>query len=92
MFRLFINNEEYTDYIVSNPEISGQFVEDTIIGNTPSLALNLTLDNTDKIFDNLLDFACDEKILELEKNNWFDDGMCGNLRHNRHCIGRRKTG
>ena len=56
MFRLFINNEEYTDYIVSNPEISGQFVEDTIIGNTPSLALNLTLDNTDKIFDNLLDF------------------------------------
>lgn len=56
MFRLFINNEEYTDYIISNPEISGQFVEDTIIGNTPSLALNLTLDNTDKIFDNLLDF------------------------------------
>lgn len=56
MFRLFINNEEYTDYIVSNPEISGQFVEDTIIGNTPSLALNLTLDNTDKVFDNLLDF------------------------------------
>lgn len=56
MFRLFINNEEYTDYIVSNPEISGQFVEDTIIGNTPSLALNLTLDNTNKIFDNLLDF------------------------------------
>lgn len=56
MFRLFINNDEYTDYIVSNPEISGQFVEDTIIGNTPSLALNLTLDNTDKIFDNLLDF------------------------------------
>ena len=56
MFRLFINNEEYTDYIISNPEISGQFVEDTIIGNTPSLALNLTLDNTDKVFDNLLDF------------------------------------
>lgn len=56
MFRLFINNDEYTDYIIANPEISGQFVEDTIIGNTPSLALNLTLDNTDKIFDNLLDF------------------------------------
>ena len=36
MFRLFINNDEYTDYIIANPEISGQFVEDTIIGNTPS--------------------------------------------------------
>lgn len=71
MFRLFINNDEYTDYIVSNPEISGQFVEDTIIGNTPSLALNLTLDNTDKIFDNLLDFPFVIKDEEKDIGSFF---------------------
>ena len=54
MFRLLIDNKDYTKYILDNPEISGQFIEDTLIGNTPSLCLNITLDNYDKIFDSLL--------------------------------------
>lgn len=28
--------------------------------------------------------------MELEKNNWFDDGMCSNLRHNRLALAEEK--
>ncbi|MGX8835330.1 hypothetical protein ACWG0P_14105 [Amedibacillus sp. YH-ame6] len=54
MFKLFIEDTDYTNYILDNPEISGQFVEDTLIGNTPSLCLSITLDNVDKVFSPLL--------------------------------------
>lgn len=54
MIRLFINKTEYTNYITDTPVLSAEFEDGKLIGNAPSICFNVTLDNSDKTFNSLL--------------------------------------
>lgn len=62
MIRLFISDIEYTDYLLSCSS-SEKFEDGIIIGNTSSKQLNISLDNENKVFDDLL-----SNVLVIQEN------------------------
>lgn len=69
ILKLKIKDIDYSPYIIEEPKTSIAFEDYRIIGNAPSMSLDLTLNNQDGVFDSLIDE--DFVLFDFDTGNQF---------------------